>query len=62
MSALETQYKNFLSENPDSKFTFEDWKREILKPHAKIIMAHTESLIELQKLTQKILDNEESKK
>jgi len=27
MATLETQYKNFLSENPDSKFTFEEWKK-----------------------------------
>ena len=27
MATLETQYKNFLSENPDSTFTFEEWKR-----------------------------------
>jgi hypothetical protein len=58
MSTLETQYKIFLSENPDSKFTFEDWRREILEPHAKIIMTHTEYLIELQKMTQKLLEEE----
>jgi recombinational DNA repair protein RecR len=26
MSTLETQYKSFLSNNPDSEFTFEEWK------------------------------------
>jgi len=26
MATLETQYKNFLLDNPDSKFTFEEWK------------------------------------
>jgi hypothetical protein len=26
MATLETQYKNFLLENPNSKFTFEEWK------------------------------------
>jgi hypothetical protein len=26
MSTLETQYRNFLSSNPDSQFTFEEWK------------------------------------
>jgi hypothetical protein len=25
MATLETQYKNFLSDNPDSKLTFEEW-------------------------------------
>jgi len=26
MATLETQYKNFLLENPNSKFTFDEWK------------------------------------
>jgi len=26
MATLETQYKNFLLDNPDSKLTFEEWK------------------------------------
>ncbi len=26
MATLETQYKNYLLGNPDSKFTFEEWK------------------------------------
>ena len=26
MATLETQYKNYLLENPDSKFTFDEWK------------------------------------
>jgi hypothetical protein len=26
MATLETQYKNFLLENPESKRTFEEWK------------------------------------
>jgi hypothetical protein len=26
MATLETQYKNFLLENPNSKITFEEWK------------------------------------
>ena len=28
MATLETQYKNYQSENPDSKLTFEEWKKE----------------------------------
>jgi hypothetical protein len=27
MSTLETQYKNYMDENPLSEFTFEEWKR-----------------------------------
>jgi hypothetical protein len=27
MATLETQYKNFMSENPDSTFTFDEWKK-----------------------------------
>ena len=26
MATLETQYKNYLLNNPDSKFTFDEWK------------------------------------
>ncbi len=26
MATLETQYKNYLKDNPDSKFTFDEWK------------------------------------
>ena len=26
MATLETQYKNFLLDNPDYKLTFEEWK------------------------------------
>ena len=26
MATLETQYKNFLLENPESNITFEEWK------------------------------------
>jgi hypothetical protein len=26
MATLETQYKNYLLENPNSKFTFDEWK------------------------------------
>lgn len=28
MATLETQYKNYLSEHPESKLTFEDWKNQ----------------------------------
>ena len=62
MSTLETQYKEYLIKNPESKLSFEDWRQDVLIPMTKTIMENTERLIELQKLTQKILDNEESKK
>jgi hypothetical protein len=62
MSTLETQYKEYLSKNPESKLTFEDWRQDVLIPMTKSMMEHTEGLIELQKLTQKLLDKEESKK
>ena len=61
MSTLETQYKKYLSVNPDSKFTFEDWKRESLEPAATRIMEHMEALIEIQKMTQKLLEEEKLK-
>lgn len=32
MLKLETQYKNYLKQNPDSKLTFEEWKSTILSP------------------------------
>ena len=28
MATLETQYKNFLIDNPSSTFTFEEWKKD----------------------------------
>lgn len=32
MATLEKQYKNYLKENPDSKFTFDEWKSNIFVP------------------------------
>lgn len=32
MAKLETQYKNYLKQNPDSKLTFEEWKSTVLVP------------------------------
>lgn len=26
MATLETQYKNYLKDNPDSEFTFDEWR------------------------------------
>jgi hypothetical protein len=31
MSDLKTQYRNFLSDHPESKFTFEEWKEFLAK-------------------------------
>jgi hypothetical protein len=39
MSTLETQYKNYLKENPNSKLTFEEWENQMLvKPIKQLIM------------------------
>ena len=62
MSTLETQYKEYLIKNPESKLTFEDWRQDVLIPMTKAIVEHTERLIELQKLTQQFVDKEGSKK
>ena len=35
MSTLETQYKNYLKENPNSKLTFEEWQIQIHIPIIK---------------------------
>lgn len=31
MSQLRTQYRNFISDNPESKFTFDEWKSWLAK-------------------------------
>ena len=31
MSTLETQYRNFLTDNPESQFTFDEWKLWLAK-------------------------------
>jgi hypothetical protein len=37
MASLQTQYKNFLQENPTSVLTFEEWKDTIFKQMNEII-------------------------
>jgi hypothetical protein len=32
MATLETQYKNYLIVNPESKFTFEEWMEKVWTP------------------------------
>jgi len=48
MATLETQYKNFLRENPESKFTFDEWKEWLGKSIEKElkIMAEENDLCE----------------
>jgi ribosome biogenesis protein Nip4 len=31
MSTLETQYRNYLSQNPAIEFTFDEWKEHVAK-------------------------------
>lgn len=38
MSTLETQYKNYQNENPNSKYTFEEWMEKVNKPFIQDIM------------------------
>ena len=47
MATLETQYKNYLLKNPDSKFTFEEWKEAWSKEFK-------EALTELQEKQKKL--------
>jgi hypothetical protein len=37
MATLETQYKNYMSENPDSAFTFDEWKKWLGENLAKAL-------------------------
>ena len=58
---LEQEYKKFLLENPDSKFTFEEWRSEILELQTKRVIENKKILIEIQKMAQKLLDDEKLK-
>jgi hypothetical protein len=57
MTPLEKGYQNFLEENPNSELTFEDWKKEVLL-NRDSFKEHRNDIIEIQKLTQKLLDNQ----
>jgi hypothetical protein len=57
MSQLEKVYQKFLEENPDFKLTFEDWKKDVLS-QSDLIKEHRDVIIEIQKMAQKLLDDE----
>ena len=38
MATLETQYRNYLLDNPNSQITFEQWKSDILMPPIKVAL------------------------
>ena len=60
MSQLEKAYQVFLEENPTSELTFEDWKKDILS-QSDLFKEHRNDIMEIQKLTQKLLDKEKLK-
>ena len=60
MSPLENQYQKFLEENPTSELTFEEWKKIILS-QSDLFKEHRNDIMEIQKLTQKLLDKEKLK-
>jgi hypothetical protein len=57
MSPLEKGYKKYVEENPTSEVTFEEWKQNILS-QSHLFKEHRESIMEIQELTQKLLDNQ----
>jgi len=61
MSQLEKAYQSFLEENTTSELTFEEWK-EIVLSQSDLYKEHRAALMEIQKMAEKLLDKEESKK
>ena len=57
MSQLEKAYQSFLEENTTSELTFEEWKKNVLS-QSDLIKEHRDSLIEIQKMAQKLLEKE----
>jgi hypothetical protein len=57
MSQLEKAYQSFLEENTTSELTFEDWKKHILS-QSDLIKERQDDIIEIQKMVQKLLDDE----
>ena len=57
MSQLEKAYQNFLEKNTTSELTFEEWKKNVLS-QSDLIKEHRDSLIEIQKMAQKLLEKE----
>lgn len=41
MATLETQYENFLLENPESKITFDEWKERLGEQLKKALKDNT---------------------
>jgi hypothetical protein len=44
MATLETQYKNYLKENPDCNYTFDEWMEKVMKPFAEDALKQIEKL------------------
>lgn len=44
MSTLETQYKNYKKENPNSKYNFEEWMEKVHKPYLQDAIEQIEKL------------------
>ena len=57
MSQLEKAYQSFLEENTSSELKFEEWKKNVLS-QSDLIKEHRDSLIEIQKMAQKLLEKE----
>ena len=57
MSQLEKAYQSFLEENTTSELTFEEWKKNVLS-QSDLIKEHRDSLMEIQKMAQKLLEKE----
>lgn len=38
MATLESQYRNYLLDNPNSQISFENWKTDILMPPIKVVL------------------------
>jgi|688.fasta_scaffold1638127_2 hypothetical protein len=60
MSPLEKEYQKYVEENPTSEITFEEWKQNILS-RSHLFKEHRESIMEIQKMAQKLLDDEKLK-
>lgn len=41
---LEAQYKKYLIENPNSTYTYEEWKEKVLKPFLEDAIKQVEQL------------------
>jgi hypothetical protein len=57
MTPLEKAYQKFLENNPTYNYTFEEWK-EIILPQSDLYKEHMSALMEIQKMTQKLLEKQ----